>query len=147
MPRALAVLRLISSSNLAGCRTGKSERFLTFENSPCINTQLAIHVRDTRPIAHQTARNGGPLRGLRRWPGSGFAGGLGASEVLRIPGWRLMIAAYDELGRTDQIELAIVRVNLKPSFSTPRSMGRASPPIVLPGRAVRDALSVLPATA
>ena len=27
-----------------------------------------------------------------------------------------------------------IRVNLKPSFSTPRSMGRASPPIVLPRR-------------
>jgi hypothetical protein len=47
-------------------------------------------------------------------------------------GWCGSCGGLKELWQADQIVTRHFSVNLKPSFLTPRSMGRESPPIVLP---------------
>ena len=55
-PSALAALRLMTNSNLADCTTGKSAGFSPFENSPSVNSHLAIGAGYTGAVAHQAAR-------------------------------------------------------------------------------------------
>jgi len=55
-PIALAVLRLITSSNLVDCSTGKSVICAPKLNDAAgIDAELAISIHDIRPVAHQTA--------------------------------------------------------------------------------------------
>src|SRR5262249_33428881 len=57
-PSALAVLRLITSSNLVGCITGKSAGLGPFGDRPTKGPGLAIRIRDAGSIADQTTSNG-----------------------------------------------------------------------------------------
>jgi hypothetical protein len=55
MPSALAVLRLMTSSNVVGCWTG---RLLALEDPSSVNAGLAIHGGEdgeARPVADQAA--------------------------------------------------------------------------------------------
>src|SRR5262245_110465 len=53
-PSALAVFRLIASSNLVGCTTGRSAGF-SLQDSAGINADLAIAVSKARSVTHQAA--------------------------------------------------------------------------------------------
>ena len=52
-PSAAAVLRLMTSSNLAACVTGKSAGFSPLENSPRVGASLRIAVDKARAVSHQ----------------------------------------------------------------------------------------------
>src|SRR5262245_25694648 len=54
-PITLAVLRLITNSNLVGCKIGRSAGLLTLKNPAGVDTGLAICVGEARSIAHQAA--------------------------------------------------------------------------------------------
>jgi hypothetical protein len=51
------VLRLMTSSNLVDCTTGRSPPFFTLQNATCIDADLPIGVAYARAIAHQAAGN------------------------------------------------------------------------------------------
>jgi len=51
----LAVFRLITSSNLVGCKTWKIGRFFALENAADIAAGLAVLVDDAGAIADQAA--------------------------------------------------------------------------------------------
>ena len=55
-PSALAVLRLMTNSNLAGCKTGEFGELGAFENAPGIDTRLVSRVGKAGPVAEQPAR-------------------------------------------------------------------------------------------
>ena len=66
-PSALAVLRLITSSNFVGAWTGRSAGLLAFEDAIDIRGRAPVAVHGIGPIRHQTA-GGHELAGRRKWP-------------------------------------------------------------------------------
>ena len=58
MPSAFAVLRLITSSNLVGCCTGRSAGFSPLRISAGVDATLPIGIGDAYPVAQQSARHG-----------------------------------------------------------------------------------------
>src|SRR5262245_37391673 len=52
-PSALAVIRLMTRSNLVGCSTGRSAGLLALENPGDIEPSAAIAIRDIIAVAHQ----------------------------------------------------------------------------------------------
>ena len=55
-PSALAVLRLITISNVVRLDDGQIRRFRPLEYAAGVEPELAIRGSDARPIAHETAR-------------------------------------------------------------------------------------------
>ena len=55
MPSALAVLRLITNSNLVDCTTGRSAGLSPLRIRPDVKSDLAIGVCNVIAIAHQPA--------------------------------------------------------------------------------------------
>ena len=55
----MAVLRLITSSNLVGSITGRSPGFSPLRNSSGINASLAVCISNAGRVAHQTASSDG----------------------------------------------------------------------------------------
>ena len=54
-PSALAVLRLITSSNVVGCMTGRSAAFAPFQYFAGVAADLAVCVHKTNAITYQAA--------------------------------------------------------------------------------------------
>jgi hypothetical protein len=62
-PSALAVLRLMTSSNFVGWRTGRSAGLAPLRTTADVHSGLAIGIRNAGAIAHQAA-DGGELAPL-----------------------------------------------------------------------------------
>src|SRR5713226_154921 len=54
-PSALAVVRLMTSSNLVGCMTGQIRGLLAFEDTTDIDAGLAKLIDRVRRVAHQSS--------------------------------------------------------------------------------------------
>ena len=69
-PRALAVLRLITSSNFVGCSTGRSAGLAPLRMRLHVRRPVPIHTRQIDPVAHEVH---GPhkVRGVRTSPAFG----------------------------------------------------------------------------
>jgi hypothetical protein len=57
-PSALAVLMLMTKSNLVGCSTGNSLGFSPLRDAADVNASLLVRVSEADPVAHQAARCG-----------------------------------------------------------------------------------------
>ena len=66
-PSALAVLRLITSSNLVGCTHRQIGRLLALEDPTDIDAGLAISIRATRSVAEQATNFGIFVIRVARW--------------------------------------------------------------------------------
>ena len=66
-PSALAVLRLITNSNLVACITGRSAGLAPFNPSNILNAELAVGVDEVGAVAHQPTERRVHSRRVHRW--------------------------------------------------------------------------------
>ena len=70
-PSALAVLRLMTNSNLVGCMDRQVGRLGALENPAGVDADLAIGIRQAGPVAHQAAGRGEFAQLVDRWQSHG----------------------------------------------------------------------------